>query len=115
MKPVARASVAAVLESGSGDTVQLDQGVHNHALDTDPTHSRIPDLRHCALFLLIAPAPAQTGKSVDEILSAVVRVQTEINPAGRTAPALGTTRDGHGVVIDSSGLVLTIGYLILES
>ena len=68
-----------------------------------------------ALFFLVAPAAAQTKQTVDEILSAVVRVQTEINPAARTAPALGVTRDGHGVVIDSSGLVLTIGYLILES
>lgn len=70
-----------------------------------------------ALFLgaIVAVSHAHAQDSVDEILSAVVRVQTEINPSGRTAPALGTERDGHGVVIDSSGLVLTIGYLILES
>lgn len=69
----------------------------------------------CALILAAAPIAAFAQKTVDDILSAVVRVQTEINPGGRTASVLGTERDGHGVVIDSSGLVLTIGYLILES
>ncbi len=68
-----------------------------------------------AVFGLAFLSTAQAQDAVDEILSAVVRVQTEINPTARTAPVLGTERDGHGVVIDSSGLVLTIGYLILES
>ncbi len=66
-----------------------------------------------AFWLLSSHANAQ--RTVDDILSAVVRVQTEINPSARTAGTLGAERDGHGVVIDSSGLVLTIGYLILES
>ncbi len=65
-------------------------------------------------FLLTA-APSDAQRTVEDILSAVVRVQTEINPSARTAGSLGLERDGHGVVIDSSGLVLTIGYLILES
>lgn len=69
----------------------------------------------CALILAVAPATAFAQKTVDDILSAVVRVQTEIDPTARTAAVLGTERDGHGVVIDSTGLVLTIGYLILES
>lgn len=53
--------------------------------------------------------------TIQDILNAVVRVQTEIDPAARTAKTLGDQRDGHGVVIDSSGLVLTIGYLVLEA
>lgn len=65
------------------------------------------------LFALSASANAQ--KTIDEILSAIVRVQTEINSSGSTAPVLGIERDGHGAVINSSGLVLTIGYLTLES
>jgi S1-C subfamily serine protease len=32
-----------------------------------------------------------------------------------TAPILGTTRSGHGVVIDSEGHILTIGYLVTEA
>ena len=35
--------------------------------------------------------------------------------SARTAGSLGTTRSGSGVVIDDDGLVLTIGYLILEA
>ena len=34
---------------------------------------------------------------------------------GRTADTLGTEREGSGVVIDDDGLILTIGYLILEA
>ena len=48
-------------------------------------------------------------------LSAIVGVQAEIPANARTAGALGTARAGSGVVIDSAGLVVTIGYLILEA
>jgi serine protease Do len=44
-----------------------------------------------------------------------VRVKTFINPEGRTTENLGREREGSGVVIDSSGLVLTIGYLMVEA
>ena len=50
-----------------------------------------------------------------EILGAVVGVRAEIRPDARTANTLGLERDGSGVVIDADGLVLTIGYLILEA
>jgi S1-C subfamily serine protease len=52
---------------------------------------------------------------VDELLSAVVRIKTFINPDGRTLQNLGHERDGSGIVIDSNGLVLTIGYLMVEA
>ncbi len=68
----------------------------------------------CLAFLFTVGA-ANAQNTVEDILSAVVRVQTEIDATARTAGTLGSERDGHGVVIDSSGLVLTIGYLILES
>ena len=48
-------------------------------------------------------------------LEAVVGVRAVIPEDARTAPVLGTTRVGSGVVIDDNGLVLTIGYLILEA
>ena len=50
-----------------------------------------------------------------ELLAAVVGVQSRIPAAARTAQALGTERIGSGVVIDANGLVVTIGYLILEA
>jgi S1-C subfamily serine protease len=52
---------------------------------------------------------------VRETLSAVVAVQAKIPANARTASALGTERQGSGVVIDANGLIVTIGYLILEA
>ena len=69
-----------------------------------------------ALALALAhPAAAEEPPSVDAVLGAVVAVRAEVPPNARTADSLGLYRDGHGVVIDSDGLVLTIGYLILEA
>ena len=48
-------------------------------------------------------------------LDAVVGVRAVIPADARTAPVLGTARAGSGVVIGDDGLVLTIGYLILEA
>lgn len=64
---------------------------------------------------LAAAVSARAQQSAEQVLSAVVRVSAEIPPEARTAPFLGTRREGNGVVIDEDGLVLTIGYLILES
>ena len=58
-----------------------------------------------------APAKAVT----EDLLSSVVRIKTYINPDGRTVDNLGMERDGSGIVIDDSGLVLTIGYLMVEA
>jgi S1-C subfamily serine protease len=60
------------------------------------------------------PAPAQTP-SLDELLSGVVRIKTTINPDARTTQNLGREREGSGIVIDNNGLVLTIGYLMVEA
>jgi S1-C subfamily serine protease len=38
-----------------------------------------------------------------------------IPPNATTSSTLGTEREGNGVVIDSNGLILTIGYLIVEA
>jgi S1-C subfamily serine protease len=60
-------------------------------------------------------AAAAEPPTVEAVLGAVVALRAEIAPDARTAETLGPQRDGHGVVIDSDGLVLTIGYLILEA
>jgi serine protease Do len=62
--------------------------------------------------LLALPAPANT---LDDMVAAVVRIKTFINPDGRSIQNLGREREGSGVVIDESGLVLTIGYLMVEA
>jgi S1-C subfamily serine protease len=47
--------------------------------------------------------------------AAVVGLRTLAVEDARSASSLGRDREGSGVVIDSTGLVLTIGYLILEA
>jgi S1-C subfamily serine protease len=58
---------------------------------------------------------AEEPYSVDDLLAAVVHIEADIPPAARTAEVLGTSREGSGVVIAKDGLILTIGYLILEA
>jgi S1-C subfamily serine protease len=62
-----------------------------------------------------APVQAGEGLSLDELLSGVVGVKTFINPDGYTRESLGREREGTGIVIDNAGLVLTIGYLMVEA
>lgn len=67
-------------------------------------------------LLKLPPVDAQSGDPrVAEVLSAVVAVESKVPANARTAPALGTERAGSGVVIDADGLIVTIGYLILEA
>lgn len=65
-------------------------------------------------------ATAQEGDAVapralDLLMNAVVGVRSTVPARARTAGSLGTEREGSGVVIDANGLVVTIGYLILEA
>ena len=66
------------------------------------------------LFLAVSafPAPAEQA---EEILKAVVKITATIPAEAFTAKTLGTEREGNGVVIDSKGLILTTGYLIVEA
>lgn len=68
---------------------------------------------YIVIMIMIGPAYAQ--QEAEEILKAIVKVKSTIPSEARTARVLGTTREGHGVLIDSDGHILTIGYLILES
>ena len=63
------------------------------------------------------PGAAQPAAEPDlmSILSAVVAVEARVPPDARTAAILGDERFGTGIVIDGAGLVVTIGYLILEA
>ena len=83
-----------------------------------------------ALYLLgsFPAALAQTGtktakpgakavESVDpeKLFAAVVKVSVLAVPDARSAATLGSEREGSGVVIGDRGLILTIGYLIIEA
>jgi serine protease Do len=50
-----------------------------------------------------------------DALPAVVGLHTTIPENRRSAQTLGSEREGHGVVIDDDGLIVTIGYLIMEA
>lgn len=85
------------------------------AITTQP----LPRLLFTALvgvlaLLVASPARPQTA-SLEALVSAVVRVKTQIEPDGMTVGTLGREREGSGVVIDDDGLVLTIGYLMVEA
>jgi S1-C subfamily serine protease len=60
------------------------------------------------------PARAQP-MTMDDLASAVVGLKAHIDPEGRTVGTLGVERSGSGIVISSDGLVLTIGYLMVEA
>ncbi len=81
------------------------------------TLARLAGAMLCAAGLAmaaVAPVQAQ-APSLDELVSAVVRIKTFINPDGRSVQNLGRERDGSGIIIDESGLILTIGYLMVEA
>lgn len=79
---------------------------------------RVAAGRLTALLVAVAVAPwsiTAASAAIEGALDGVVQVTAHVPSSARTASTLGTTREGTGVVIDDSGLVLTIGYLILEA
>jgi S1-C subfamily serine protease len=79
-------------------------------------------------MLLSWPTPGQTteastppadvgaaSRALQRAQAAVVGVQVSAVEGARSARTLGQNREGSGVVIGRDGLVLTIGYLILEA
>ena len=81
---------------------------------------RFSDLSHLAgamvalVALAIGTLPARSA-TLEELVSSIVRIKTFINPDGQTVQSLGREREGSGIVIDEEGLVLTIGYLMVEA
>ena len=69
-----------------------------------------------ALWALGAGAAAKAAEStMGEIMNAVVAVHAEIRPNGRTVDTLGPSRTGSGVLVGDDGLILTIGYIVMEA
>ena len=97
--------------------------------------SRVRALIACALalmvFCLLVATPAayaqakpnsadsatgsRKGVDADKVFGAVVKVSVQAIPDARSAATLGREREGSGVVIGDRGLILTIGYLIVEA
>ena len=75
-------------------------------------------VRVVAVLAMLLPgwaAPGEVVEAADDPFASVIGVRTVVPDDARTARHLGTERTGTGVVIDGSGLVLTIGYLMLEA
>jgi serine protease Do len=66
-----------------------------------------------------ATAPAREAQATIDALNkanaAVVGVRVSVAEGARSAETLGRQRSGSGVVIGADGLILTIGYLMLEA
>ncbi|MCB1498372.1 MAG: serine protease [Bauldia sp.] len=61
------------------------------------------------------PDPKDFAFDLDAALSSVVSIRSTVPEDAFTAGVLGTERSGAGVLIERSGLVLTVGYLITEA
>lgn len=73
-----------------------------------------------ALAFAQAAEPARSREptppaDADALLRAVVRVNAKATPNARSAATLGLAREGTGIVIGRDGLIVTIGYLIVEA
>jgi S1-C subfamily serine protease len=76
----------------------------------------LPKLIAMAVFAVAAStAGAEPASTLDQLIGAVVKIKTHINPQGTTVRGLGRDRHGSGILIDADGLVLTIGYLMVEA
>lgn len=66
--------------------------------------------------LLLTPHVAQ-AEAIDpeRLVRSVVGIAATTMPDAQSARTLGTERQGSGVVIDGSGLILTIGYTVMEA
>src|SRR4030095_6991830 len=63
----------------------------------------------------LQPKAGEYGFDLDRALAAVVGLRSAVPEDACTAEVRGTERAGNGVLIRSDGLVLTIGYLIVEA
>lgn len=69
----------------------------------------------CSLIWSVGIKSAHADTDFRRVVESVVMLQSKVPATARTSRTLGTQRQGSGVVIDEEGLVLTIGYLIMEA
>jgi S1-C subfamily serine protease len=68
-----------------------------------------------AILMSVFWKPFLGAEDTEGVIQALVRVRTTVPADASTAAALGTEREGNGIVIGPDGLILTIGYLIVEA
>ena len=59
--------------------------------------------------------PAVTEADAEKLFAAIVKVNVRATPGARSSATLGPEREGTGIVVGDKGLILTIGYLIVEA
>ena len=80
-----------------------------------PIRNSLAAIALMAVLAIVGDARAAENAASQDIIQAVVGISAMIPEDARTAAHLGTMRSGNGIVIDDKGLVLTIGYLMLEA
>ncbi len=68
----------------------------------------------CVLLMFLGTS-SYADPSAEEMFKAIMKIKTTIPQEAFTSTTLGTQREGHGVLIDTEGHILTIGYLIVEA
>jgi len=66
-------------------------------------------------FLAVALPSWSAEPTAEQFATAIVEIDSVINPDGRTVTTLGARRSGSGIVLDAEGLIVTVGYLLLEA
>ena len=85
------------------------------ALTATPPHAMAAEATGSAATEIDPAELEARTRALAQANAAVVGVRVTALENARSADTLGRQRRGSGVVIDSEGLVLTIGYLILEA
>ena len=76
----------------------------------------LPETRAApAEFDAKSSVPTAGALDADRFFQSIVKVRARAVPGARSSASLGKEREGSGIVIDDDGLVLTIGYLIIEA
>lgn len=68
-----------------------------------------------ALRMAPHPQPEDVTFELEDVLSSVVRLESQVPPDAFSARTLGTEREGNAVMIDKEGMFLTIGYLVVDA
>ena len=95
--------------------------LHTASAPNSPPQHAVPRLvaAGCLLLAALTAGAADMPRGNREPLTvdafSVVRIHARAVPDARSRSTLGPEREGTGIVIDSSGLILTIGYLIQEA
>ncbi len=66
-------------------------------------------------LILLSAQVSLAEPTADQFATALVAIESSIDADGRTVSVLGERRSGTGIVIDSQGLIVTVGYLLLEA